>query len=72
MVYWYLVAQNARDVRSIPALGTIFPIFITPTTLLLFEVTVIYKRPTWSSSGDRSVVAMSVHFYKSVALDVKM
>ena len=27
--------QNDRDVGSIPTLGTIFPIFITPTTLLL-------------------------------------
>ena len=26
------LAQNARDVGSIPALGTIFPIFVTPTT----------------------------------------
>ena len=27
------LAWNGRDVGSIPALGTIFPIFITPTTL---------------------------------------
>ena len=27
------LAQNARGVGSIPALGTIFPIFITSTTL---------------------------------------
>ena len=27
-------AQNARDVCSILALGTIFPIFITPTTYI--------------------------------------
>ena len=27
------LAQNASDVGSIPLLGTIFPIFITPTTL---------------------------------------
>ena len=26
------LARNARHVDSIPALGTIFPIFITPTT----------------------------------------
>ena len=26
-------AQNARDVGSLPALGTIFPIFITPMTI---------------------------------------
>ena len=29
-----ILAQHARDVGSIPALGTIFPIFITPMTLL--------------------------------------
>ena len=28
------LARNARDVGSIPALGTIFPIFITPMTLV--------------------------------------
>ena len=27
------LARNARDVGSIPALGTIFPIFITPMTV---------------------------------------
>ena len=29
------LAQNARDVCSIPTLGTIFPIFITPMTSLM-------------------------------------
>ena len=29
------LAQNARDVGAIPALGTIFPIFITLTTLVI-------------------------------------
>ena len=29
------LAQNARDVGLSPALGTIFPIFITPLTLVL-------------------------------------
>ena len=28
------LAQNARDVGSIPALGAIFPIFITPITFI--------------------------------------
>ena len=28
------LAWNARDVGLIPALGTMFPIFITPTTIL--------------------------------------
>ncbi len=28
------LARNARDVGSSPALGTEFPIFITPTTLV--------------------------------------
>ena len=28
------LAWNARDVGSIPGLGTVFPIFITPTTLV--------------------------------------
>ena len=27
------IYRNARDVSSIPALGEIFPIFITPTTV---------------------------------------
>ena len=30
-------AWNARDVGSIPSLGTIFPIFITPTTIYVSE-----------------------------------
>ena len=29
------LAQNARDVGSVPTLGTIFPIFITLTTLVM-------------------------------------
>ena len=28
------VVQNGRDVASIPAVGTLFPIFITPMTLV--------------------------------------
>ena len=35
------LAWNARDVSSSPALGTIFPIFITPAAILLFVVVVI-------------------------------
>ena len=31
---WCTLARNARDVGSILALGTIFPIFITPTILV--------------------------------------
>ena len=34
VAYW---AGMTRDVGSIPALGTIFPIFITPTTASLEE-----------------------------------
>ena len=30
------LARNARDVGSIPALGEIFSIFITPTAVLCF------------------------------------
>ena len=29
-----VLVQNAKDVDLIPALGTMFPIFITPTTLV--------------------------------------
>ena len=35
-----MLAQNARDVGSIPTLGAIFPIFITDTTVLK-EVTIL-------------------------------
>ena len=28
------LSQNARDVGSIPALGAIFPFFVTPITLV--------------------------------------
>ena len=31
------MAKNARGVGSIPALATIFPIFITPTTILTYK-----------------------------------
>ena len=33
------LAQNARDVGLISALGIIFPIFITPTTLIIIKTT---------------------------------
>ena len=36
------LALNARDVCSIPTLGTIFPIFVTPTTLVAVT-RVLYK-----------------------------
>ena len=44
----YTLVRNAREVGSIPALDTIFPIFIPPMTL--FVVTMIpYKLcPVWS------------------------
>ena len=32
------LAQNARDVGSVPALGTIFPIFIKPMTHTLKSI----------------------------------
>ena len=38
---WYnsnTLTGNARDVRSGPALGTIFPIFITPMTHILLRM----------------------------------
>ena len=37
-----VLTQNARDVGSIPALDTIFPISITPTTLVAVTM-VLYK-----------------------------
>ena len=36
------LAQNARDEGLIPILGAIFPIFITPTTLVAVTV-ILYK-----------------------------
>ena len=36
------LAQNARDVDSISTLGTIFLIFITPTTLVAM-IMILYK-----------------------------
>ena len=35
------LAWNARNVRSIPALGTIFLVFITPMTLVAVTITLI-------------------------------
>ena len=32
-----IMGQNERDVSLIPALGTIFPISITPSTLVLIK-----------------------------------
>ena len=32
------MTQNARDVGSIPALGTMLPIFITPTTIMIIMI----------------------------------
>ena len=37
-----ILAQNARDVSLIPALGKMFPIFITPTTLVAVTM-ILYK-----------------------------
>ena len=37
-----MLAQNARDVGSTPALDTIFPIFVLPTTLVAMTV-IVYK-----------------------------
>ena len=42
---WYnssKLAQNARDVGSIPALATIFPVLVTPTTLVALNI-ILYK-----------------------------
>ena len=36
------LAQNIRDVGSIPALGTLFPVFITPITLVAMA-RILYK-----------------------------
>ena len=48
-VMFRTLAQNARDVGLIPTLGAIFPIFITPTTLV--SVTrILYKLPDECSS----------------------
>ena len=45
---WYncrTLAQNARDVCSNPALGTVFPIFVTPMTLIAVTM-ILYKLST--------------------------
>ena len=36
------LAQNAKDVGSSPALGTEFPIFVTPMTLVAVTI-ILYK-----------------------------
>ena len=41
-VMFSTLAQNTRDVASIHALGTIFPIFITPMRLVAVTM-IIYK-----------------------------
>ena len=41
------LAWNARDVGLIPALGAIFPIFITLTTLVVVTI-ILYKLHTVS------------------------
>ena len=42
-----ILAQNAWDVGSIPAFGTIFPIFITPTTLVAVPMTLHKLHIVW-------------------------
>ena len=37
------LAQNTRDVGSIPTLGTIFPIFITTTTITMMMMMMLMK-----------------------------
>ena len=43
------LAWNARDVGSVPALGTIFPIFITPAAELWISMTAVsfFYIPYW-------------------------
>ena len=57
------VAWNARDVGSIPALGTIFPIFITPTTyaFTLSRITTRELDLYVSFKGDISQQGDSIH-----------
>ena len=38
------LAQNARDVGLIPAVGTLFPISLTPTTVGICHVTPLVDR----------------------------
>ena len=38
-----ILAQNARHVDLIPALGIIFPMFITPMTLVVVTM-ILYKQ----------------------------
>ena len=42
-----VMAQNARDVGSIPTLGIIFPIFITPTILVAATMIMYKLQPVW-------------------------
>ena len=42
------LAQNARDVGSIPVLATIFSIFITLTTLIAMTMILYKLRAVWS------------------------
>ena len=46
-VMFSILAQNVRDVGMIPALGTIFPNFITPVPYLTNLITYTPYCPTW-------------------------
>ena len=43
------LAQNARDVGLGSTLGTIFPIFITPTAVVYLLKTILYSDPCYSA-----------------------
>ena len=42
-----ILTWNARDVGSIPALCTIFPVFITPTTLVAVTMNLYKLHAVW-------------------------
>ena len=42
------LARNARDVGSSPTLGTVFPIFVTPTTYIYIYIYIYIYKARWA------------------------
>ena len=53
MVHGSTLAQNARDVGSISALGAIFPIFITPMTIIIVIITITIIQHLYSARSSK-------------------
>ena len=64
------LTQNARDVSSIPALGTMFPIFITPTTLVAMTTIVYMLCMVWLLNLPCVCIYVIACFYVLVSIQI--